>query len=59
MFRMFDRVLAPALIPSILEKFIRVYMREHSLQEEDVLLLYIEVRLYHTRPASLSSCLAF
>lgn len=56
---MFDRVLAPALIPSILEKFIRVYMREHSLQEEDVLLLYIEVGLYHTRPASLSSCLAF
>ncbi|XP_049623699.1 kinetochore-associated protein 1 [Suncus etruscus] len=41
-FRMFDRVLAPALIPSILEKFIRVYMREHGLQEEDVLLLYIE-----------------
>ncbi|XP_036132518.1 kinetochore-associated protein 1 isoform X2 [Molossus molossus] len=41
-FRMFDKVLAPELIPSILEKFIRVYMREHDLQEEELLLLYIE-----------------
>ncbi|GAB5578997.1 kinetochore-associated protein 1 isoform X1 [Prionailurus iriomotensis] len=41
-FRMFDKVLAPELIPSILEKFIRVYMREHGLQEEELLLLYIE-----------------
>ncbi|XP_012586372.1 PREDICTED: kinetochore-associated protein 1 [Condylura cristata] len=41
-FRMFDKVLAPELIPSILKKFIRVYMREHDLQEEEVLLLYIE-----------------
>lgn len=40
---MFDKVLAPELIPSILEKFIRVYMREHGLQEEELLLLYIEV----------------
>lgn len=40
---MFDKVLAPELIPSILEKFIRVYMREHDLQEEELLLLYIEV----------------
>uniref|UniRef100_A0A2R8ZQH9 Kinetochore associated 1 n=1 Tax=Pan paniscus TaxID=9597 RepID=A0A2R8ZQH9_PANPA len=41
-FRMFDKVLAPELIPSILERFIRVYMREHDLQEEELLLLYIE-----------------
>ncbi|XP_040145473.1 kinetochore-associated protein 1 isoform X1 [Ictidomys tridecemlineatus] len=41
-FRMFDRVLAPELIPSVLEKSIRVYMQEHDLQEEELLLLYIE-----------------
>uniref|UniRef100_A0A8C0I7G7 Kinetochore associated 1 n=1 Tax=Balaenoptera musculus TaxID=9771 RepID=A0A8C0I7G7_BALMU len=41
-FRMFDKVLAPELIPSVFEKFIRVYMREHDLQEEELLLLYIE-----------------
>ncbi|KAB1255833.1 Kinetochore-associated protein 1 [Camelus dromedarius] len=41
-FRMFDKVLAPELIPSVLEKFIRVYMREHDLEEEELLLLYIE-----------------
>ncbi|KAM6155780.1 kinetochore-associated protein 1 [Rhynchocyon petersi] len=41
-FRMFDKVLAPELIPSTLEKYIRVYMREHDLQEEELLLLYIE-----------------
>ncbi|CAO2629625.1 Kinetochore-associated protein 1 [Lemmus lemmus] len=41
-FRMFDRVSAPELIPSVLEKSVRVYMREHSLQEEELLLLYIE-----------------
>ncbi|XP_038314934.1 kinetochore-associated protein 1 isoform X19 [Canis lupus familiaris] len=41
-FRMFDKVLAPELIPSVLEKFVRVYMQEHGLQEEELLLLYIE-----------------
>ncbi|XP_057602368.1 kinetochore-associated protein 1 isoform X3 [Hippopotamus amphibius kiboko] len=41
-FRMFDKVLAPELIPSVFKKFIRVYMREHDLQEEELLLLYIE-----------------
>ncbi|XP_060257120.1 kinetochore-associated protein 1 isoform X3 [Ovis aries] len=41
-FRMFDKVLAPELIPSIFQKFIRVYMHEHDLQEEELLLLYIE-----------------
>uniref|UniRef100_A0A2K6L2G6 Kinetochore associated 1 n=1 Tax=Rhinopithecus bieti TaxID=61621 RepID=A0A2K6L2G6_RHIBE len=40
-FRMFDKVLAPELIPSVLERFVRVYMREHDLQEEELLLLYI------------------
>ena len=40
---MFDKVLAPELIPSVLEKFVRVYMQEHGLQEEELLLLYIEV----------------
>lgn len=44
-FRMFDRVSAPELIPSVLDKFVRVYMREHNLQEEELLLLYIEVML--------------
>jgi kinetochore-associated protein 1 len=52
---MFDRVLAPELIPSVLEKSIRVYMREHDLQEEELLLLYIEVAfslesVLHMRP---------
>ncbi|KAF4011769.1 hypothetical protein G4228_004085 [Cervus hanglu yarkandensis] len=42
-FRMFDKVLAPELIPSIFQKFIRVYMHEHDLQEEELLLLYIEL----------------
>ncbi|KAG8514983.1 Kinetochore-associated protein 1 [Galemys pyrenaicus] len=41
-FRMFDKVLAPELIPSVLEKSVRVYMREHGLPEEELLLLYIE-----------------
>ncbi|XP_028621907.1 kinetochore-associated protein 1 [Grammomys surdaster] len=41
-FRMFDRVSAPELIPSVLEKFVRVYIREQNLQEEELLLLYIE-----------------
>uniref|UniRef100_A0A2K6BY01 Kinetochore associated 1 n=1 Tax=Macaca nemestrina TaxID=9545 RepID=A0A2K6BY01_MACNE len=41
-FRMFDKVLAPELIPSVLERFVRVYMKEHDLQEEELLLLYIE-----------------
>lgn len=42
-FRMFDRVSAPELIPSVLEKVVRVYIREQNLQEEELLLLYIEV----------------
>lgn len=40
---MFDRVSAPELIPSVLEKSVRVYIREQNLQEEELLLLYIEV----------------
>ncbi|GAB1290171.1 Kinetochore-associated protein 1 [Apodemus speciosus] len=43
-FRMFDRVSAPELIPSVLEKVVRVYIREQNLQEEELLLLYIETR---------------
>ncbi|XP_054568471.1 kinetochore-associated protein 1 [Eptesicus fuscus] len=53
-FRMFDKVLAPELIPSILEKFIRVYMREHDLQEEELLLLYIEDLLKRCSSKSMS-----
>ncbi|KAM5237722.1 kinetochore-associated protein 1 [Ctenodactylus gundi] len=41
-FRMFDRVSAPELIPTILETSVRVYMREHGLREEELLLCYIE-----------------
>ncbi|XP_051017448.1 kinetochore-associated protein 1 [Acomys russatus] len=41
-FRMFDRVSAPELIPSVLDKFVRVYIREQNLPEEELLLLYIE-----------------
>uniref|UniRef100_A0A2K5PUH5 Kinetochore associated 1 n=1 Tax=Cebus imitator TaxID=2715852 RepID=A0A2K5PUH5_CEBIM len=53
-FRMFDKVLAPELIPSVLEKFIRVYMREHDLQEEELLLLYIEDLLKRCSSKSIS-----
>ncbi|KAM4707895.1 kinetochore-associated protein 1 [Discoglossus pictus] len=41
-FRMLDRVLAPELIPSTLEKVIRPYMHHHNLQEEELLLQYIK-----------------
>ncbi|CAH2310520.1 Hypothetical predicted protein [Pelobates cultripes] len=41
-FRMLDKVLAPELIPSTLEKVIRPYMYEHNLQEEELLLQYIK-----------------
>ncbi|EMP37117.1 Kinetochore-associated protein 1 [Chelonia mydas] len=41
-FRMFDKVLAPELIPSILEKFIKPYIREHNLQQDELLLRYIK-----------------
>ncbi|KAM4810605.1 kinetochore-associated protein 1 [Rhinophrynus dorsalis] len=41
-FRMLDKVLAPELIPSTLEKVIRPYMYQHNLQEEELLLQYIK-----------------
>ncbi|XP_040272101.1 kinetochore-associated protein 1 [Bufo bufo] len=41
-FRMLDKVLAPELIPSTLEKVIRPYMHQHNLQEEELLLQYIK-----------------
>ncbi|XP_063820516.1 kinetochore-associated protein 1 isoform X2 [Pseudophryne corroboree] len=41
-FRMLDKVLAPELIPSTLEKVIRPYMHQHGLQEEELLLQYIK-----------------
>ncbi|EQB77409.1 hypothetical protein CB1_000340007 [Camelus ferus] len=53
-FRMFDKVLAPELIPSVLEKFIRVYMREHDLEEEELLLLYIEDKAWRMSVAKTS-----
>ncbi|KAM8961292.1 kinetochore-associated protein 1 [Pelodytes ibericus] len=41
-FRMLDKVLAPELIPSTLEKVIRPYMYQHNIQEEELLLHYIK-----------------
>ncbi|XP_068100250.1 kinetochore-associated protein 1 [Hyperolius riggenbachi] len=41
-FRMLDKVLAPELIPSTLEKVIRPYMHQHNLHEEELLLQYIK-----------------
>ncbi|NXG00600.1 KNTC1 protein, partial [Sakesphorus luctuosus] len=51
-FRMFDKILAPELVPSILEKFIQPYLREHSLQKDELLLQYIKdlVEPCRTRP---------
>nr|DBA23163.1 TPA: hypothetical protein GDO54_014103 [Pyxicephalus adspersus] len=54
-FRMLDKVLAPELIPSTLEKFIRPYMHQHNLNEEELLLQYIKDMLERcsSRSASL------
>ncbi|XP_074061606.1 kinetochore-associated protein 1 isoform X2 [Macrotis lagotis] len=54
-FRMLDKVLAPELIPSVLEKFVKLYMKEHNLEEEPLLLLYIKDMLdrYSCKSASL------
>ncbi|NXF04139.1 KNTC1 protein, partial [Smithornis capensis] len=41
-FRMFDKILAPELVPSILEKFIKPYMCEHNLEKDELLLQYIK-----------------
>ncbi|XP_075754796.1 kinetochore-associated protein 1 isoform X3 [Pelodiscus sinensis] len=53
-FRMIDKVLAPELIPSILEKFIKPYIHEHKLQQDELLLQYIKDLLerYRTRSTS-------
>ncbi|XP_007489958.2 kinetochore-associated protein 1 isoform X1 [Monodelphis domestica] len=54
-FRMLDKVLAPELIPSILEKYVKLYMKEYNLEEEPLLLLYIKDMLerYSCKSASL------
>ncbi|XP_043831061.1 kinetochore-associated protein 1 [Dromiciops gliroides] len=54
-FRMLDKVLAPELIPSVLEKYVKLYMKEHNLEEEPLLLLYIKDMLerYSCKSASL------
>ncbi|XP_072456688.1 kinetochore-associated protein 1 isoform X1 [Notamacropus eugenii] len=41
-FRMLDKVFAPELIPSVLEKYVKLYVKEHNLEEEPLLLLYIK-----------------
>uniref|UniRef100_A0A8C8RMP3 Kinetochore associated 1 n=1 Tax=Pelusios castaneus TaxID=367368 RepID=A0A8C8RMP3_9SAUR len=53
-FRMFDKVFAPELIPSILEKFIKPYIHEHGLQEDELLLQYIKDLLERCRTRSTS-----
>ncbi|XP_035673081.1 kinetochore-associated protein 1-like [Branchiostoma floridae] len=41
-FRMLDRVVAPELIPATIDKMVRPYMRDHGLEEDKVLLQYIQ-----------------
>ncbi|KAH0625613.1 hypothetical protein JD844_015200 [Phrynosoma platyrhinos] len=41
-FHMFDKVLAPELIPVTLEKYIGPYICHHNLQKDEILLLYIK-----------------
>ncbi|NWX11728.1 KNTC1 protein, partial [Aegotheles bennettii] len=53
-FRMFDKILAPELVPSILEKFIKPYLREHNLQKDELLLQYIKDLLERCRTRSTS-----
>lgn len=43
---MFDKILAPELVPSILDKFIKPYLCEHNLQKDELLLQYIKVPVY-------------
>ncbi|NXN24364.1 KNTC1 protein, partial [Nycticryphes semicollaris] len=53
-FRMFDKILAPELVPSILDKFIKPYLCKHNLQKDELLLQYIKDLLerYRTRSTS-------
>ncbi|NXP48746.1 KNTC1 protein, partial [Heliornis fulica] len=53
-FRMFDKILAPELVPSILEKFIKPYLHEHNLQKDELLLQYIKDLLERCRTRSTS-----
>uniref|UniRef100_A0A8B9YZJ7 Kinetochore associated 1 n=1 Tax=Buteo japonicus TaxID=224669 RepID=A0A8B9YZJ7_9AVES len=53
-FRMFDKILAPELVPSILEKFIKPYLCEHNLQKDELLLQYIKDLLERCRTRSAS-----
>ncbi|NWR90021.1 KNTC1 protein, partial [Furnarius figulus] len=53
-FRMFDKILAPELVPSILEKFIKPYLCEHHLQKDELLLQYIKDLLEPCRTRSIS-----
>ncbi|XP_043924844.1 kinetochore-associated protein 1 [Protopterus annectens] len=53
-FRMLDKVLAPELIPSTLEKVVKPYIQEHNLQLEELLCQYIKDLLENcSSPASL------
>ncbi|NXD77163.1 KNTC1 protein, partial [Halcyon senegalensis] len=53
-FRMFDKILAPELVPSILEKFIKPYLCKHNLQKDELLLQYIKDLLERCRTRSAS-----
>ncbi|NWV62831.1 KNTC1 protein, partial [Malurus elegans] len=53
-FRMLDRILAPELVPSILEKFIKPYLCEHKLQKDELLLQYVKDLLERCRTRSSS-----
>ncbi|NXS10187.1 KNTC1 protein, partial [Neodrepanis coruscans] len=53
-FRMFDKILAPELVPSILEKFIKPYLCAHNLQKDELLLQYIKDLLEPCRTRSIS-----
>ncbi|RMC05786.1 hypothetical protein DUI87_17329 [Hirundo rustica rustica] len=43
-FRMLDKILAPELVPSILEKFIKPYLCEHNLQKDELFLQYVKLK---------------
>ncbi|XP_063272440.1 kinetochore-associated protein 1 [Prinia subflava] len=53
-FRMLDKILAPELVPSILEKFIKPYLCEHKLQKDELLLQYVKDLLERCRTRSIS-----
>ncbi|KAM7034603.1 kinetochore-associated protein 1 isoform 1-T3 [Acridotheres tristis] len=53
-FRMLDKILAPELVPSILEKLIKPYLCEHNLQKDELLLQYVKDLLERCRTRSSS-----